>query len=181
MRQLGLAACLVLTSSVTFSANEAISEHSLPLAIHSQLDQEYPGWKIAPASKEVQAEFRKHHINRDPSLMTGEFDQDGEQDYVIQITRTQPEQEEQSVLVFLKRGEGFEEVPLESRAINPSVYLWKMKNRPTNTPDAPRPPKERIMVLGGELGQSTYEFDNGKFRDVGPAIGSRGDSPGEDY
>ncbi len=126
---------------------------SLPLAIRATLDQEYPGWKLAPVTPQIQQTFQKHHANRLPSLTYGDFDRDGKRDYALQIAITTPGQEEQIVIVFLARGDGYEENILESMGLDPTVYLWA-----TN--------KDILMVLGIPGGATTYTFDEGKFQEI---------------
>src|ERR1019366_8612251 len=77
---------------------------SLPVAIRVTLDVEYPGWKFAPVTPQVQQEFKKHRANRLPSLAAGDFDHDGKKDYAVQIALTTPGQEEQIIIIFLARG-----------------------------------------------------------------------------
>src|SRR6266581_741980 len=81
----------------------------LPESIRATLDQEYPGWKLAPVTPQVQREFKKHRVNRSPSLVSGDFDHDGKRDYAVQIALTDIGQEEQIIIVFLARDTAYEE------------------------------------------------------------------------
>src|SRR5437879_10097754 len=85
------------------AATAPVPGMSLPQAIRATLDQEYPGWKLAPVTPSIQKAFNKQHASRLPSLTVGDFDRDGKPDYVVQIALTTPGQEEQIVIVFLAR------------------------------------------------------------------------------
>ena len=126
---------------------------ALPQAIRTTLDQEYPGWKLAPVTPQIMQTFKKHHANNLPSLAYGDFDHDGKRDYAVQIAITTPGQEEQIVIVFLARGDGYEENILESMGLDPTVYLWVAN-------------KDVLMVLGSPVGSASYAFSDGKFQEI---------------
>lgn len=140
----------------------------LPSPILEMLNREYPGWTLARASKPVQDQFTKHQAGHPPSVMGGDFDGDGQKDYAVQISRTQPDEEEQIVIVFLKRADAFEEFVLESRGLDPDVYLWQRRLRRSDA-DA-YPPNQRtqtlVQVMGGPAGESSYGYENGSFHEV---------------
>src|SRR5579871_914327 len=83
----------------SFSAEPAVPPPPLPPAILSTLNEEYPGWKLAPVTAQIQQEFKKHKINHYPSVTSADFDHDGKRDYAVQIALTTPGQEEQIVIV----------------------------------------------------------------------------------
>src|SRR5580765_7766045 len=82
---------------------------NLPQAIRSTLDAEYPGWKLAPVTKEIQQEFKKHHLTQPPSLVSGDFDHDGKQDFAVQIALTELGSEKQIIIIFHARNDSYEE------------------------------------------------------------------------
>jgi hypothetical protein len=142
---------------------------TLPPAIRATLNQEYPGWKLAPVTPQIQKTFQKHRASRLPSLTYGDFDHDGKRDYAVQIVLTTPGEEEQIVIVFLARGEGYEENILESMGLDPSVYLWVGNKALTETgPNAQDKlvNKDVLMVLGNPVSETTYVFDEGKFQEI---------------
>src|SRR5258706_3472846 len=142
---------------------------TLPPAIRATLNQEYPGWKLAPVTPQIQQTFKKHPSNHFPSLTYGDFDHDGKRDYAVQIAITTPGQEEQIVIVFLARGDGYEENILESMGLDPTVYLWVANKALTETgPNAQDKwvNKDVLMVLGNPVSESTYAFDEGKFQEM---------------
>jgi hypothetical protein len=142
---------------------------ALPQSIRATLNQEYPGWKLAPVTLQIQQTFKKHHANRLPSLTYGDFDHDGKRDYAVQIAITTPGEEEQIVIVFLARGDGYEENILESMGLDPTVYLWVANKALTETgPNAQDKfvNKDVLMVLGSPVGSATYAFDEGKFQEI---------------
>jgi hypothetical protein len=147
----------------------------LPPSIIATLDREYPGWVFARSSRPVLDQFAKHPAGHPPYLVGGDFDDDGAKDYAVQIARTQPGDEEQIVIAFLRRDDVFEEIILESRGLDSNVYLWT-RRRPR--PDAASFPAARrmqllIVVMGSEAGDSTYNFEDGTFHQVD----TRFDSP----
>jgi hypothetical protein len=141
----------------------------LPESIRATLDQEYPGWKLAPVTAQVQKEFKTHKPNRFPSLVAGDFDRDGKRDYAVQIALTAPGQEEQIIIVFLARGSGFEENIVQSMGLDPTVYLWVSNRMLKETgSDAQDKLSNRtvLMVLGGPIGDTTYAYQDGKFQEI---------------
>ena len=142
---------------------------SLPQVIRATMDQEYPGWKLAPVTPQIQQAFKKHHADRLASLTYGDFDHDGKRDYAVQIAITTPGQEEQIVIVFLARGNGYEENILESMGLDPSVYLWVANKALTETGPNGQDKlvnKDILMVLGSPAGPATYAFDEGKLQEI---------------
>jgi hypothetical protein len=124
-----------------------------PESIRLTLDQEYPGWKLATASPAVQRAYKAHQETHPPSVVTGDFNHDGQKDFVVQIALTTPGQEEQIVIAFLAQNDGYEEIILQSMGLDPSVYLWTSN-------------KDLLLVLGGPAGDTAYAFDDGRFHEV---------------
>lgn len=141
----------------------------LPESIRATLDQEYPGWKLAPVTIPIQKEFTKRHLTRLPSLTAGDFDHDGKWDYAVQIALTKPGEEEQIVIVFLARDNGYEENIVESMGLDPTVYLW-IKNislrEMGNDAQDKLVNKDVLMVLGGPIGDTTYAYQDSKFQEI---------------
>jgi hypothetical protein len=146
----------------------------LPPAILTTLNQEYPGWKLAPVSPQIQSEFKKHKINRLPSLTSGDFDHDGKRDYVVQIVFTAPDQGEQPVteqivIVYLWRENAYEETIVQSMGLDPTVYLWVANKPMTETGSNAQDiltNKDVLMVLGGPAGDTTYVYEDGRFQEM---------------
>ncbi len=126
----------------------------LPDVVRASLDQEYPGWKFAAVTTQIQQEFKKHKSNRSPCVAAGDFDHDGKRDYAVQIALTAPGQEEQIVIIFLARDNAYEETVVQSMGLDPTVYLWVPSN------------KDVLMVLGGPIGDTTYAYQDGKFQEI---------------
>src|SRR5690349_16055080 len=141
----------------------------IPAAIRAQLNQEYPGWKLAPVTPQIQAEFKKHHPNRFPCLVGGDFDHDGKKDFIVQIVLTTPGEEEQIIILFLARDTGYEETILQSMGIDPNVYLWVSNRALTETGSNGQDKlvnKDVLMVLGEPGGDTAYGFVDGKFEEI---------------
>jgi hypothetical protein len=141
----------------------------LPQAIRATLDQEYPGWKLAPVTPAIQKEFSKRHLVRLPSLTAGDFNHDGKWDYAVQIALTTPGAEEQIVIVFLATGAGYEENIVQSMGLDPTAYLWVKNKVVTETgPDGQDKVANRdvLMVLGGPIGDTGYGYVDGKFQEI---------------
>src|SRR5690348_792104 len=90
-----------MTTLMSYLWAESPSPFILPESIRAALDQDYPGWKLAPVTAQIQKEFKMHAVNHSPSWVSGDFDHDGKRDYAVQIAMTTPGQEEQIVIVFL--------------------------------------------------------------------------------
>ncbi len=145
------------------------SASSLPLAIRATLDVEYPGWKFAPVTPQIQQEFKKHRANRLPSLAVGDFDHDGKRDYAVQIALTSPGQEEQIVIVFLARNDAYEENIVQSMGLDPTSYLWVAKKTLAETgPNAQDTltNKDVLMILGGPISDTTIAYQDGKLQEI---------------
>jgi hypothetical protein len=136
---------------------------TLPAVIKSTLDKEYPGWKYAPASPAVKDLFRKQGLWHPPNLLSGDFDVDGRKDFAVQIARTNPGDEEQIAIAFLAKDEGYEEAILESRGLDPDVYL---SIRKAPSPENPSVKRDVIVVMGGITGETWYGLEGGKFHEV---------------
>jgi hypothetical protein len=130
----------------------------LPQAIRATLNQEYPGWKLAPVTVAIQKEFNKHHFTRLPSLTAGDFNHDGKLDFAVQIALTTPGAEEQIVIVFLAGENSYEENIVQSMGLDPTTYLWVAQNKLVN--------KDILMVLGGPAGDTAYAYNDGKFEEI---------------
>ena len=147
----------------------------LPSAIHATLDQEYPGWKLAPVTPQIQQEFKKHRVNHPPSLAAGDFNRDGKRDYAVQIVLTTPGEEEQIIIVFLAGANGYEETILQSMGIDPTSYLWISHKAISETNASAQETltnHDVLMVLGGPVGAFTaYAYEDEKFREVIPNDG----------
>jgi hypothetical protein len=161
---------LLLALAYVFAIPAAHAEEplELPADVRETLDKEYPGWVFASATPEVLQFFMKHKSPFKPHFVWGDFDSDNQQDYAVQIALTQPDSEEQIVTVFLRRPESYEETILESRGLNPRVHLWK-RQLPSQraAPEGGKAPMRDVLVVrGGEIGESVYAYDNGKFHEV---------------
>jgi hypothetical protein len=141
----------------------------LPSNIRTVLDAEYPGWKLATVTPQIQQEFKKHRANRLPSLAVGDFDHDGKKDYAVQISLNTPGQEEQIVIIFLARDTGYEENIVQSMGIDPTTYLW-VANKPYSVtgPDAQERLGNRdvLMILGGPVGDTIIAYEDGKLQEI---------------
>lgn len=157
-----LLSLLTLASVASFATPAPVA---LPAEIRATLNQEYPGWKFSPVSASVQKEFVQHVVGHPPSLVWADFDRDGAKDYVVQIALTEPGSEEQIVIAFMHRGSGYEEKVLESRGLNPSIYLWirKLKDTSVGTQATLR---DALIIMGTETGDTTYEYNGDKFEEV---------------
>jgi len=143
----------------------------MPPTIRTVLNTEYPGWKLAAVSKSVWEEFNKTRPGHHPALMPGDFDQDGKTDWAISVMLNNPGEEEEFVTVFLARPTGYEEIIVESRAPDPEVYLWKETKNFTDlsTGRAREVPQVQLIIRGGPMGDSTYVWESGAFREVPPS------------
>jgi hypothetical protein len=128
----------------------------VPGKIRSILDQEYPGWELAPVSPEVRLAYKQHKAAHSPSITQSDFDHDGKTDYAVQIVLRTPGQEEQIVIVFLARDDGYEEIIVQSKGIDPTSSLWATQAAG----------KDALMVLGGLAGDTIYSYDDGRFHEI---------------
>jgi hypothetical protein len=142
---------------------------SLPTEIQATLNADYPGWKLSPVDAGIQQSFKKRHLSDTPSIATGDFDRDGQRDYAVQIALTNPGEEEQIALVFLKRETGYQETILESRGLDPTVYLRTVHKAVSQTgPDGQEKLRnsDLLMIMGGPLGDATYAYQDGRFQEI---------------
>jgi len=141
---------------------------SLPDSIRVTLNQEYPGWKLAPATPQIQKAYKTHHSAHPPSLASGDFDHDGHTDYAVQIMLATPGEEEQIIIVFLSRGDHYEETILQSMGVDPNYSLWVTRTSLDETGANPTPAakKDALLVLGGPVGDTVYAYEDGKFHDI---------------
>jgi hypothetical protein len=164
---------MTVTTPAPVKLAPAGPESLVPAAIRLKLDAEYPGWILAPVSAALRQRFQKKPLGHPPQLVGGDFDRDGKKDYAVQIALTNIGEEEQIVIAFLQRDDGFEETILESRGLNPSVYL-KTRREPSVSGSAlsnASLPRDVLIVAGGELGESVYPFEGGGFHEAPRATG----------
>jgi hypothetical protein len=155
------------------TSTAAVTLPTLPVPIKTLLDQQYPGWHFAPASKAVLAEFAHHQAKHPPYFLMADFDGDGQTDYAVQIIHGRLGQEEQNVIAYHVHDTLYEETVLESLGPNPSVYIGSAKHTLTNsTNENGLYIKDRIVIMGGDLGETSYEYDNGKFLEVNATDGT---------
>ena len=153
---------------------------SLPPEIHATLDQEYPGWKLAPVTAQIQQEFKKHRPGRNPSLAVGDFNRDGQPDYAVQIALTQPGEEEQIVIIFIASANGYQENIVQSMGLDQTTYLWTSKKAVAETganAQDKMTKKDVLMVLGGPLNETTYGYQDGKFEEIRTPMEPRDEDP----
>jgi hypothetical protein len=155
-------------TSHSWCAGNPTAGLGLPESIQSTLNEEYPGWKLAPVTPQIQATYKQHKVTHSPSVAAGDFDHDGQRDYAVQIILNTPGQEEQIIIAFLARAGHFEETILQSMGIDPTNSLWVMRVSIDETganPDKPEK-KDVLMVLGGPVGDTVYSYDAGKFHEI---------------
>jgi len=163
---------LTVLGLVPFRLNAEVQQPSgasaIPQSIRSTLDQEYPGWKLAPVTRQIQTIYKQHKVAHSPSFAQGDFDHDGRRDYAVQIVLNTPGQEEQIIIAFLARGDRFEEIIVQSMGIDPTSSLWVTRATIDDTGTHPDQAvtKDVLMVLGGVAGDTTYSYDDGKFHEI---------------
>ncbi len=139
----------------------------LPAGVLARLEEEYPGWKVAVSSKAVWEEFRKEKRPDHPNLLSADFDKDGKRDWVVHVSLVVPGQEEQFVTVFLERDAGYEEAIIESRGLDPNVYVTQRSRSVTEHVSGKNQISQRteLVIIGGPMGDSAYYWENGQFRE----------------
>lgn len=142
----------------------------IPEAVLQRLNEEYPGWKLATVSPSVWADFKKNNRPHNPSLVRSDFDKDGRPDWAIQLALVNSGEEEQFVTVFLSRDDGFEEAIVESRGLDPAIYLTSRKKEVEELASGKQQINKRseLVVAGGPLGDSIYYWEGGQFREAPP-------------
>lgn len=75
----------------------------IPAGVKSILDQMHPGWKLAQISDENRQICFKKDSKFRPTLIWGDFDGDGKQDYAVIVDYGK----KSSVMAFLARGTGY--------------------------------------------------------------------------
>jgi len=162
------AAASISLIGTSWGAGNSTTPLTLPPSIRSTLDQEYPGWKLAPVAPKIQAAYKHHQVTHSPSIAAGDFDQDGQRDYAVQIVLNTPGQEEQIIIVFLARQDHFEETILQSMGIDTTYSLWVTRTSIDESGAKPDKPvmKDVLMVLGGPAGDTVYSYDAGKFHEI---------------
>jgi hypothetical protein len=76
----------------------------IPKGVKSVLDQMHPGWKLAEISAENRNLCFKKNSKYEPTLIWGDFDGNGKQDYAAIITYGN----KWAVIAFLARGTGYQ-------------------------------------------------------------------------
>jgi len=155
-------------SATVWCADPGNPASPLPESIRATLDQEYPGWKLAPVTPLIQKAYKQQKTTHAPSLTAADFDGDGKRDYAVQIVLNTPGEEEQIIIAFLARGDHFEESILQSMGIDPHYSLWVLRTALDETGAHPENPvtKNVLMVLGGPIGDTVYSYDDGKFHEI---------------
>jgi hypothetical protein len=154
--------------SLSAEVRKSAGAPTLPPSIRATLDQEYPGWMPAPVTPQIHMTYTQRKAAHSPSFAAGDFNHDGKRDYAVQIVLKTPGQEEQIIIVFLARGDGFEEIILQSMGIDPTSSLWVTRTTIDETGANPNKTvsSDVLMVLGGAAGDTTYAYDDGKFHEI---------------
>jgi hypothetical protein len=159
----------ILPLLAALAATPTAAPIALPAEIKVTLDQEYPGWKLAPVTPAILQAFRKHKATKLPSLTLADFNSDGKKDYAVQIALTTIGQEEQIVIAFIAGELGYTEMILQSMGLDPNTYLWvQTKAIPDIGPDAQETTTKKIIlrVLGSPAGDTAYSFNELKFVEI---------------
>jgi hypothetical protein len=93
----------------------------LPDGVTEILNREYPGWKIAPVHSEIDRWFREYGFDSQPSVVKGDFDNDGRPDYAVQFLHGG----QSRVAAFLNRDGKWEQHRLTADGVDPLTFLIK--------------------------------------------------------
>ncbi len=95
----------------------------LPDQIRRTLSQRFPGWAFATLSPGHEA---SPGSGASPAWIAGDFDGDGRMDYAVQLVAPSSGGSVQRVLAFLRRGQAYTLVRLDSFPPTTTVYLQRV-------------------------------------------------------
>lgn len=93
---------------------------SLPADAGAAVEAKYPRFRLAPSAPQIEQWFREYGFASSPSLLAGDFDQDGERDWAVQIVTARGRQ---VALALMRRGARWELHTLAEDAPDPFRYL----------------------------------------------------------
>ena len=95
----------------------------LPNQIRRTLTHRFPGWAFATLSPGHEPSAGS---GASPAWIAGDFDGDGQLDYAVQLVAPGSGGSVQRVLAFLRRGQAYTLVPLDSFPPTTTVYLQRV-------------------------------------------------------
>ncbi len=170
---------LVLTTMTV--ANAERRTPALPSAVRASLDQHYPGWKfptVSPLVTDLFVSWESRPTTAGlPHLIEGDFDRDGKRDYAVLIVHGNvfnaagvPFERREKLIVFLRRGRGYQSRLLSSEGFNSEVYLGQ-QHRGDVVYDLATDrtfvcEKDAIIFCYFEKGATLHVYRRGKFRQI---------------
>ena len=142
----------------------------LPEKIRTWLDQNISGWKLTPIiTNEVQDRHKKEGIEYDPSFVWGDFDGDGQRDYVVGVSHQGPMGEFQMQFAFLRRGNGYEQRQLTSAKapdLKPDLDMARKGSSFTEyqTNKTIECPNDCIRIVPASGVRGLFRYENGDFK-----------------
>lgn len=141
----------------------------LPSEIETWLDQQYSSWEWV--NNYVIFEYTHPDDLRDypfnPNCINGDFNDDGQKDYVVQIAQDDSLHSKHLFIAFLATEKGFKHHILETNPGYRDHYLWLSKKGTTDYDYDSQSeftfPTDAITIVIWEKAAISYLFQNGKF------------------
>ena len=169
-RQVRLIGILALAAvcvgpATTYAQNSA----TLTPAFRRALDQEQPGWRVAPVTERIRGRHTAHASNPEPNVLVGDFDGNGHEDRaVLVVFPGKSHGQQDQLIVLLQMEDRIRAVRVdEPTDADPNRFLSgrargaKLYDLNTNREFVCR--NEAISVDYDCCGCATHVFDNGRF------------------
>jgi hypothetical protein len=151
------------------------ANNELPNEIKVILNTQYPGWQFVDNYYIFDFEnemLKKQRYSFDPNFIIGDFNEDANQDFAIQIAIPRLSDSTELFLVFLLDSEGFKQHVLDSAQYysKSDMYLWLSKkgtkgyNFDLDTSFVF--PKDAVTIEYWERASVTYLYSRGSFERI---------------
>jgi hypothetical protein len=161
---------VVLATALFGQSPAKIDDPKLPEEIKAWLDQNVSAWKLTPIiTKEVRDRHSKEGVDYAESFIWGDFDGDGQRDYVVGVNHPGPNGEFQMEFAFLHRANRYEQRQLTSaRApdLKPDLDIAKKGSSFTEyqTNKKVECLNDCIRIVPQAGVKALFRYENGDFR-----------------
>ena len=169
---------LILVLGLAAWAVSAQTRNHLPVSLESLLDKEYPGWRFAQAHPDFNDTMQETGMF--PSLVFGDYNQDGHRDYAVRIEYRQQAIRRAAIIALVSQGADFvphvirayEENPAPEESLSYSYFNYLYPNAKGSQGYDHELAKEFVfekdafMDVSDGKGAVSYIFEDGKFRSV---------------
>jgi hypothetical protein len=123
-RSLIYTALLALCGAILAGQPAAAPETALPAAARKILEKQFPKCVLAPSAHQIESWFVQYRIPYHPSAAYGDFNDDGQRDYAVQLKCETAEGPVQRAVALVASGNTYELHRLADDPSDPFTFLY---------------------------------------------------------